>query len=365
MSENAEDNVREREFPLESERNATTHFRQNVAGFRVMGTPFLAELSARCAGDSGLMALADEAPPGQPYSIMLFGAVHSIVLANPDDPLAPYFGMGAKAPAADDVTFAAFKDFCRRRHNEISAIMKRRTVQFTQPWRASYVVPLIGHLLRKGAKEPLSLVEVGCSAGLLTVFDRYYYDFGVSGRLGNPADPHVRTASFEGTQPPIPDHMPQIAERFGVDLNPVDLSDPAERFWIEGLIPPDMRDDLSELRGALDVRARMPLNTIKGDAMTVVPELLPKLKHTPVILHSLCLYQWPRSLQNKFHSILLDASRNQTIYRLGADHIYDNPVRPSGAEPAADMFAVTYEDGTAEWEYLGTCNTPFRVKWAA
>ena len=363
MNEDARDDTFEREFPLESERNATSHFRQSATGMRVMGSPFLAELSGRCAEDAELMALADEVMPGQPYSFMLFGAAHSIVLANPDDPLAPYFGKGPKAPVADDVTFAALKDFCRRRRGEISEIIKRRTVQFTQPWRASYLVALIGHLLKKGAKEPLSLVEVGCSAGLLTVFDHYYYDFGPLGRLGDPANAHIRTATFEGTPPPIPRHMPQIAERFGVDLNPIDLSDPAERFWIEGLIPPDMSDELEALCAALDVRARIPLTTIRGDAMNVVPELLPKLEHTPVIFHSVCLYQWPRSHQNKFHEVLLEASYNRTIYRLGADYIQDNPVRPSRPDPAMDLFAVNYKDGKADWEYLGVCDTQYQVKW--
>ena len=337
--------------------------------FRERGAYFLADLSKRCADDTELVELADQANPGQPYAIMFFGAVHSILLGNRDDPFASRFGIGGQLPIADDTTFVALKDFCHRRHDEISAIMKRRTVQFTQPGRASYVIPLIGHLLRKGAKEPLSLVEVGCSAGLLTVFDHYYYDFGPLGRLGDPANPHIRVMAFEGNKPPIPDHMPRISERFGIDLNPIDPSDPAERHWLEGLMAPEVVDDLSELRGALDVRARIALNTIKGDAMSVVPELLPKLKDTPLVLHSLCLYQWPAALQNKFHEMLLEASRDRTIYRLAADRVHNNPARPAHFDVknmrGMEMFAVTYRDGKADWEYLASSDRSQVVKWMA
>ena len=347
-------------------------FRRWAVRYANEDSPFLAALSIRCADDEELMALAGEATPGQPQALIFFGAVHSLVLANPTDQFGRHFGIGSMPLVADDATFAALKDFCRRWRSEIIAILKRRTVQITRQRRANFVLPLLGHLLQKGVAEPFSLVEIGCSAGLLTVFDNYYFDFGAYGRLGDPAYPDVGAPSFAGNRPPIPAHMPKIAERFGVDLNPVDPLDPSERIWMEGLVAPDAKEERRELREALDARAQIPLETIKGDAMRVLPELLPKLKHTSCVLHSFCIYQWSAELQNELHEMLRAASRARTIYRVGVDLIRDLPGRkePRTLDPAAvfvtDMVAVTYTNGDAAWEHLGASDGLGRhIKWLA
>jgi hypothetical protein len=348
------------------------YFRTTAIRYRLMGSPFYEGLAALCAEDPELMTLAGEASKGQPYNHIFFGAIHFLLLGDPGDPFARYFGLDGRAPVADAATFAALKDFCRRRRAEIATLLKTRTVQYTMVNRASFVVALIGHVLSKGAAEPLSLIEVGSSAGLLTVFDHYYYDFGPYGRLGDPAGPSVKVAKFEGKPPPIPDHMPKIAERVGIDLNPVDPLDPLERRWIEGLMAPDMYDDRRVLKQALDARGRIPLRTIEGDALLKVPDVLSGMPGTICLLHSFCLYQWPRELQTEFHQMLCAQSRGRTIYRLSADVIHENPARPDlGPHAAADelvidMTVVTYRNGDAQWDYLGRCDTwGRRALWLA
>lgn len=352
--------------------DAATYFRTTAIRYRSMGSPFYEGLARACAEDAELMALAAGASKGQPYNHIFFGAIHFLLLGDPSDPFASYFGFGERAPVADAATFAALKDFCRRRHAEIATLLKTRTVQYSMVNRASFVVALIGHVLRKGATEPLSLIEVGSSAGLLTVFDHYNYDFGPYGRLGDPASPSVKVAKFEGKPPPIPDHMPKIIERVGIDLNPIEPLDLVERRWIEGLMAPDMYDDRRVLRQALDARARIPLRTIKGDALLKVPNVLSSMPGTICLLHSFCLYQWPAALQVEFHDMLREQSRGRAIYRLSVDVIHDNPARPdvgprtAEEELVIDMTAVTYRNGEAEWDFLGRCDTwGRRALWLA
>ncbi len=352
-------------------RDAVATFRTSVVRYRLQGSPFYADLSALCAEDEALMSLAAEAARGQPHNHIFFGAIHFLVLSDPSDPLAAYFGAGDRAPVADAATFAALKDFCRRRRAEIMKLLTTRTVQFTMVSRANFVPPLLGHAMKQGAREPLSLIEVGSSAGLVTVFDHYFFDYGPWGRLGDPTAPHVAVARYEGKPPPVPDHMPQIVDRVGIDINPVDPSDPVERRWIEAMMAPDMLADRKMLSDALDRRARIPLPTITGDALIKVPEILPSRQGTICLLHSFCLYQWPAELQTKFHEMLCDESRQRTIYRLAIDVIHDNPVRPAGAVNAGDdlvmdMTTITYRSGKAEWEFLGRCDVwGRRVAWVA
>ncbi len=349
-----------------------TYFRTTAIRYRSMGSPFYEGLARLCAEDPELMTLVAETPKGQPFNHIFFGAIHFLVLGDPGDPLARYFGLGVRAPVADAATFAALKEFCQRRRAEIATLLKTRTVQFTMVGRASFVMALIGHALQRGAVEPLSLIEVGSSAGLLTVFDHYHYNFGALGRLGDPASPDIKVARFDGRPPPIPDHMPKILERVGIDLFPVDPLNVVETRWLEALMPPDMVDDRRVLKQALDARAEIPLPTIKGNALTKVPEILADMRGTICLLHSYCLYQWPAALQNTFHDMLCEQSRGRTIYRLGIDVIHDNPARPDSGprkaedELVIDMIMVTYRNGAAEWEFLGRCDTwARRALWLA
>lgn len=334
-------------------------FRAWAKAYSGGGGSFAAALFERCATDAQILSLASEAQLGQPPSLLFFGAVTSTLLDDPADPLAPYLLGEADALKADDVTFAALKDFCGRRHDKVASIIRSRTVQTTSSRRAGVVPALFGHIMRKGVSEPFSLVEVGCSAGLLTIFDQYYFDFGPLGFLGDPRNLPIPGPQYMGKRPPLPRRMPVISQRVGIDLDPIDPGDPAQVNWLEALMPLDAREGREELRRALEWRAGVPLETIADDAMTTVPALLPRLTDTVVVLHANCLYQWPASLQREFHEMLLEQSRARPIYRLGMDLIHDLPGREKGdgvnfpLGKATDMFAVTYIDGRADWDYLG------------
>lgn len=61
----------------------------------------------RCAEDADVLVLAGEAKLGQRKSLMFLGAVNSIVLQDPSDPLAAFLDGRSRPIQADDATFAA------------------------------------------------------------------------------------------------------------------------------------------------------------------------------------------------------------------------------------------------------------------
>ncbi|HKS47230.1 MAG TPA: DUF2332 family protein [Amycolatopsis sp.] len=72
------------------------------------------------------------------------------------------------------------------------------------------------------AAGPLALLEVGASAGLCLPPDRYDYDYDYGERVlpGTPVFPcRVDTAT------PLPERVPEIVWRAGLDLNPLDVTD--------------------------------------------------------------------------------------------------------------------------------------------
>jgi hypothetical protein len=66
-------------------------------------------------------------------------------------------------------------DVVRRKHALIRELMLSRTTQTNEPARYAVLLPLLARL-----PQPLALLEVGASAGLCLLPDRYGYDYGTA-----------------------------------------------------------------------------------------------------------------------------------------------------------------------------------------
>jgi hypothetical protein len=295
-------------------------FADGVRRFRWMGSPLYAEFCRRILHDDELLALAAAAPSGQPYTHLLFGAVQFLILEDPSAPLAAYYGSVRHSPVCHhERAFAAFRDFCGERAGEIAAIMKRRTVQFTLAGRAAFVLPAIAYVAHL-AGEPLSFIDIGCSAGLLTSFARYAYDYGGGRKMGDPTVLTVDSFRFVGGPPAFLTHIPKIERLVGIDLNPVDPADPKERRWIDALCPPDMAEERRQLRAALDLRARIALPVIRGDALAALPDFLTSMPDPICALAAHCLYQWPADARAALDAEFRKASDGRSLYFVTIDH---------------------------------------------
>ncbi len=336
------------------------YFHGSVDRFKAMRAPLYAALAAGVAEDAELCAMAALAQPGQPPDHLLFSAAELVLTENPGDPLADYFPSLAVSAKSPDAAFANFRAFCLAYRAAIEALICTRTVQTTFLNRAGLIAPA-ARVIADRVGEPLSLIEIGCSAGLLTLFDHYQYDFGADGRFGDASRPLVAAPNFVGAGRPKPGPPPRVGARVGLDLNPVDVSDPFERRWIEALAPPDWKAQRAQLAAALEYRAKTSLRTIAGDAMLALPALLEEMPAPLVVMHSYCLYQWPAAAQIALHACLLQASAQRAIYRLGVDIITGwRPAELGAFDPASprmfDIFLTTYAQGAAVTEVLGRCD---------
>jgi hypothetical protein len=349
--------------PAAAERNADLkcQFLEAAAIFRRRDSVLYAELSVRAAHDAMLIELASQARPGQPAVHMLLAAVHFLVLGDPDAPLNHFF----QSPVHAEQAFPVFRDFCVRHADEIKQILTTRNLQMTNADRAGYLMPAIA-LVAQEAGEPLSLVEVGCSAGLLTIFDHYAYDYGPLGRLGDPGGALVAGCGFRGTPPALPNRIPRIGFRIGLDLSPVDPRQVDEQRWIVALTPPHLTEARSRLKEALEYRAAFDLRVIAGDALTLLPAVLQEAPGPVCLFHSSCLYQWPIEARAAFSRVLCDASMTRTIHRISIEH-RDFPMAFAGktaedsapppdiidADLVANIDLVVYERGQSRVRRLG------------
>jgi len=325
--------------------------------FRQMGSGFYATLSEGCVDDDEVLALASEAAPGQPATHLLFGAVQFLLFEQPDAALARYYPSIVDDPLDAGGAYPEFRAFCLANSERLAELLQTRMVQTTVVRRAAYLLPAMAHVARL-ADAPLSVVEVGSSAGLLTLFDHYRYDFGDGVAVGPADGPLVSGFRYIGAQPPVPARMPEICARVGIDLNPVDPSDEAEARWIDAVLPADLVEDRKQLRAALAYRARTPLAVVAGDALKVLPGVLSDLEDPVCVFHSHCLYQWPEAAKDDFEQLLAEASRTRDIYRIGIEYFTGSDPTESravvGGHPLIhDIRLMTYRQGNVAVEILG------------
>lgn len=169
----------------------------------------------------------------------------------------------------------------------IRAVILRRGTQTNEPGRCATLLPALARL-----PQPLALLEVGASAGLCLLPDRYAYDYG---RVRLDPEPGAVAAPVfpcpAGDATPLPDRMPQVVWRAGIDLNPLDVSDPEEAAWLETLVWPGQEARAERLRAALGIARDDPPRVVRGDLVDDLPALAATAPReaTLVVFHSAVL----------------------------------------------------------------------------
>src|SRR5262249_19796173 len=140
---------------------------------------------------------------------LLRSAVHYMLLKQPNQALAAYFPTIAATPKPAPEALPYFKTFCRAHHATLAEVVRTRALQTTSVGRAIEVLYALDHVA--GAiGTPFSLIEIGCSAGLLLLFDQYRYTFPEGVQLG-PVDAAVSipAPAFIGAAPRTPRGFPE------------------------------------------------------------------------------------------------------------------------------------------------------------
>jgi len=214
------------------------------------------------------------APPGAVPQLRFVAALHYLVLSGQAAALAAFYPSAGGERLPDDVwpTVLATVD----EHFEQIRTRLRRTVQTNEPGRSA--VLFAGLLwLADRHRRPIRLFEVGASAGLNLIADRYSY--AVDGReLGNPDSP-LRFVDPWIPAPPIDlagaAARLEIVARAGCDVAPLDPRLPGDQLTLLSYIWPDELHRIERLRAALAVAALDPVPVVARPGSEWLPEVLP------------------------------------------------------------------------------------------
>lgn len=158
--------------------------------------------------------------------------------------------------------------------------------------------------------QPVELLELGASAGLNLILDRYGYDLG-GRRAGDSASPLQLKPEWMGDPPPAA--RVEVAGRRGVDLNPLDPRRDGERLL--AYVWPDQRRRLAQLEAALAVAASDPPRVEPGDAAGWIEERLAEPAAagvTRVVLHSIAFQYFPDDTRARIAAAMAEAGRAAT-----------------------------------------------------
>src|SRR6185436_19436932 len=114
--------------------------------------------------------------------------------------------------------------------------------------------------------KPLTIIEIGSSAGIHLIWDQFYYDYGALGQVGNhQAGVKIKTELRGQYPPPIPIVMPVVSHRLGIDIHPINPNDGEATRWLRALIWPEHRDRRVQLEAALEQLRSRPVEIVKGN----------------------------------------------------------------------------------------------------
>jgi hypothetical protein len=233
-------------------------------------------LALAIPGDEELLALLGTLPPAKRQPNLLFAVVR-------------FLGGPVEDPAA-------FHDYAVANWPVIEAQLRTRATQTNEVGRCALLLPVLAAL-----PQPLALLEVGASAGLCLCPDRYAYRYG--DHVVGSGEPVLECAAT-GVVPPA--DLPEVVWRAGLDLNPLDVTDPADLAWLEALIWPEHAHRRARLHAALAVAAAEAPLLVRGDLVDDLPALAARAPDgaTLVVFHTSVLYQVPAPRREAFHTLV-------------------------------------------------------------
>jgi len=228
-------------------------------------SPLYESLARRVAEDGEILAFLLSLPTAKRQPNMLFAAVRHRL--------------------GRFLDWAEFRHVVLTQAEDIGRLMLQRSTQTNEAGRCAVLLPVLARL-----PQPLALLEIGASAGLCLLPDRYGYDYGQA-RLSPERRPCLSCVAGPGT--PLPTRLPEVIWRAGLDLAPLEASDPQHRAWLEALVWPEQHARLARLREALAVAEEVKPRVVRGDlrhdlaslALQAPPDATLVIFHTAVLAY--------------------------------------------------------------------------------
>jgi hypothetical protein len=299
--------------PGASEKEAAIreHFVHQAASCDVLGSPFTARLCralSRSLDKSTATGRLVLDWPGHTrhdaLSLRLCGALHALVLSGKDGELSAIY-----PPAeASEETLARTLPGAIARNDEFLRRSLGSAPQTNEIARSGMLLPGFLTIARE-TELPLTLHEIGSSAGLNLLFDRFHYRYG-DAEWGNASSPVRLAPEMRGAPPPLEGDL-KVVSRQGSDIAPIDVADEADRLRLRSYIWPDQALRLSRLDAAIELAADVSFSLEKADAAQFVKQRLGARRPGSVfvLFHSIMWQYMPETTKEEIEAALAEAGK--------------------------------------------------------
>ncbi|MBG6053832.1 hypothetical protein IWX81_000222 [Salinibacterium sp. CAN_S4] len=291
-------------------------------------SPVYAEWAFGVADDPAIVELIDELPLAKRQVNLVFAA--------------------ARAAGAAIGGYPEFREWMLDHWAAVRSIAMARSTQTNEAARCGVLLPLLASL-----EQPVALIEVGASAGLCLYPDRYSYRYGDTELHPVDGPSEVVISPQISGRVPVPQRMPQIAWRAGIDLNPLDVNDPVEMAWLEALVWPEHDERRARLRSAVRIAQQDPPRIMRSDAVSGLAALAAEAPAdaTLVIFHSAVLAYFSQQGRDDFVRLVSGlqahwiSNEGQTVTPGVKERLASAPVDPALFVVAMDGNPVALAGG--------------------
>ncbi len=224
-------------------------------------------------------------------ALRLAGALHAIVLSEPDGSLAevwPHQGRAWSMAEAWPVASATLRD----REPWVRDFLKSPP-QTNEVRRAVGLWPGLC-AAAEAFDGPMDVLELGASAGLNLSMDRFHYDGG-SWQWDSPI-PGPRVALSTRWSGPVP-HFPAhaaIRDRAACDQNPLNAALAKDRLRLRSYIWPDQPERIERLNAAMEIAEAQSITPDAGDAADwIKAKLATRAKDALTVIYHSVFFQYP------------------------------------------------------------------------
>lgn len=279
------------------------------------------------AGDPHLLALIDELPETTRQPSLVFSV--------------------ARLLGAPEGAFDAFREWMLGHWPQLRPEVAARLNQTNEPGRCASLMPALA-----GIPGPLALLEIGASGGLCLYPDRYSYLYDDTTRI-DPADgpsPVLLRCTTNG-RVSLPQQLPEVVWRAGIDLAPLDVTDASDRRWLETLAWPEEHERRERIRAAIDIARREPPLLVPGDATDALAGVAARAPAdaTLVVITSGVLVYLPFVQRQRFVDAVRQLLRETGAHWLSLEGIDVLPRVKEALPQGGGRFALALDEHPLAW----------------
>ncbi len=178
---------------------------------------------------------------------------------------------------------------------------------------ASIMAGLLWLAQRLGPRMEIN--EIGASAGVNTMMERYFFDLG--GTQTGPVDSPMRIVpEWRGAAPPAAPL--EITAIRGSDIAPLDLADPAQALRLKSYVWPEATERMQRIEAAIALAGEKRPDLVQADAGEWVPQMLARPQEegvTRVLYHSIMWQYMPMATRDGIVAAMDEAGRKASRER--------------------------------------------------